>query len=392
MSTIAEMRSTVDWYDTKIAAEQDAERKGKLIASRDMIESKLEAAMQGLSLESKPTVPSAQIAHAQKVKAIESALHDVLLFRGTESNEAERFTARLNQMFHLLVTNNDVSLESDFVRLATMRLSEDVFQHLLQSAADISSFAKFKEVIKSTYGPKLNAVQQMNKLYDLEFDGKAKLSLFAQRCHETIRNGYVAMNAQWKKVKKVDTDIPGEQVALFFGMCYMTQHIKNADFQLYRDVIRDLDEVMDPNQLASRAEYFKDRVGGPLVSNCLFGNAFRYGNRRNHTDERQRDKKAKEAKGRSRESSPDSERENDHASRAERSSENKHDKYRKKGKPWKGKFKPKKHQHMSDHDDNCSDDNGSKGADQVLRESSTAYIVYDHNYPSQSVFTSANFL
>ena len=272
MSTIAEMRSTVDWYDTKIAAEQDAERKGKLIASRDMIESKLEAAMQGLSLESKPTVPSAQIAHAQKVKAIESALHDVPLFRGTQSNEAERFTARLNQMFHLLVTNNDVTLEPDFVRLSTMRLSEDVFQHILQSGSDIATFAKFKEVIKSTYGPKLNAVQQMNKLYDLEFDGKAKLSLFAQRCHETIRNGYSAMNKQWKKVKQVDTDIPGEQVALFFGMCYMTQHIKNADFQLYRDVIRDLDEVMDPNQLASRAEYFKDRVGGPLVSNCLFGN------------------------------------------------------------------------------------------------------------------------
>ena len=272
MSTISEMRSTVDWYDTKIAAEQDADRKAKLIASRDMIETKLDAAMQGLSLEQKPSVPSAQIAHAQKVKAIESALHDVPLFRGTQSNEAERFTARLSQMFHLLVTNNDATLEPDFVRLSTMRLSEDVFQHILQSGSDITTFAKFKDVIKSTYGPKLNAVQQMNKLYDLEFDGKAKLSLFAQRCHETIRNGYSAMNNQWKKVKQVDTDIPGEQVALFFGMCYMTQHIKNADFQLYRDVIRDLDEVMDPNQLASRAEYFKDRVGGPLVSNCLFGN------------------------------------------------------------------------------------------------------------------------
>ena len=296
MSTIAEMRSTVDWYDTKIAAEQDAERKGKLIASRDMVESKLEAAMQGMSLESKPTVPSAQIAHAQKVKAIESALHDVPLFRGTQSNEAERFTARLSQMFHLLVTNNDATLEPDFVRLSTMRLSEDVFQHILQSGSDITTFAKFKDVIKSTYGPKLNAVQQMNKLYDLEFDGKAKLSLFAQRCHETIRNGYSAMNKQWKKVKQVDTDIPGEQVALFFGMCYMTQHIKNADFQLYRDVIRDLDEVMDPNQLASRAEYFKDRVGGPLVSNCLFGN--RNGSRQ--TEHKPDGKRGKQAKAKDR--------------------------------------------------------------------------------------------
>ena len=61
---MAEMRSTVDWYDTKIAAEEDADRKAKLIASRDKAEAKLEAAMEGLSLEQKPTVSAAQIAHA----------------------------------------------------------------------------------------------------------------------------------------------------------------------------------------------------------------------------------------------------------------------------------------------------------------------------------------
>ena len=380
MSTIAEMRSTVDWYDTKIAAEQDAERKGKLIASRDMIESKLEAAMQGLSLESKPTVPSAQIAHAQKVKAIESALHDVPLFRGTESNEAERFTARLNQMFHLLVTNNDVSLESDFVRLATMRLSEDVFQHLLQSAADISSFAKFKEVIKSTYGPKLNAVQQMNKLYDLEFDGKAKLSLFAQRCHETIRNGYVAMNAQWKKVKKVDTDIPGEQVALFFGMCYMTQHIKNADFQLYRDVIRDLDEVMDPNQLASRAEYFKDRVGGPLVSNCLFGN--RNGPRqKEHKADGKRAKQAK-AKDRKRD------KRNDDPVEGDTDADNVGDDDQRRGKNSSRRngqyWKNSKHKGKNDDKEHKPDSRTNVCQDQNV-------IGNDWSQPDASVFTSASF-
>ena len=380
MSTIAEMRSTVDWYDTKIAAEQDAERKGKLIASRDMIESKLEAAMQGLSLESKPTVPSAQIAHAQKVKAIESALHDVPLFRGTESNEAERFTARLNQMFHLLVTNNDVSLESDFVRLATMRLSEDVFQHLLQSAADISSFAKFKEVIKSTYGPKLNAVQQMNKLYNLEFDGKAKLSLFAQRCHETIRNGYVAMNAQWKKVKKVDTDIPGEQVALFFGMCYMTQHIKNADFQLYRDVIRDLDEVMDPNQLASRAEYFKDRVGGPLVSNCLFGN--RNGPRqKEHKADGKRAKQAK-AKDRKRD------KRNDDPVEGDTDADNVGDDDQRRGKNSSRRngqyWKNSKHKGKNDDKEHKPDSRTNVCQDQNV-------IGNDWSQPDASVFTSASF-
>ena len=380
MTTIAEMRSTVDWYDTKIAAEQDAERKGKLIASRDMVESKLEAAMQGMSLESKPTVPSAQIAHAQKVKAIESALHDVPLFRGTQSNEAERFTARLNQMFHLLVTNNDVTLEPDFVRLSTMRLSEDVFQHILQSGSDIATFAKFKEVIKSTYGPKLNAVQQMNKLYDLEFDGKAKLSLFAQRCHETIRNGYSAMNKQWKKVKQVDTDIPGEQVALFFGMCYMTQHIKNADFQLYRDVIRDLDEVMDPNQLASRAEYFKDRVGGPLVSNCLFGN--RNGSRQTeHKPDGKRGKQAK-AKDRKRdkrnddpvEGDTDADNVGDDDQRRGKNSSRRNGQYWKNSKH-KGKNDDKEHK-----PDSCTN---------VCQDQNAVGSVWSQ--PDASVFTSASF-
>ena len=45
--------------------------------------------------------------------------------------------------------------------------------------------------------------------------------------------------------------------------------VKNTNYQLHRDLIKDLDECMDPNQLASKCEWFRDRLGG-RVPNALF--------------------------------------------------------------------------------------------------------------------------
>ena len=62
--------------------------------------------------------------------------------------------------------------------------------------------------------------------------------------------------------------------------------MKNTNYQLHRDLIKDLDECMDPNQLASKCEWFRDRLGG-RVPNALFNGAR---NRNRSSDRREKNR------------------------------------------------------------------------------------------------------
>ena len=123
----------------------------------------------------------------------------------------------------MLIKNGDASLEPQFVQQCKLKLSNAVFNHVVQSKTDVSTWDKFSSVIRSTYGPKLNATQLLNQIYDLELNNNGKFSLFAQQIHEKIRIGYSALNDQWKKKTGNTTDITGEATALYFGMCFMVQ-------------------------------------------------------------------------------------------------------------------------------------------------------------------------
>ena len=269
--SLADLRSMIELLEKKLeTAEDDA--KTKLQASHDSCLEAIRRLTDKLGTNN-DAVPSSISSRSQKIKMIENALSDVSIFTGAASNEAETFCGRLSQIHELLITQGDQDLEEQFVKFSMLRVSEPVFQHLMESKVDTSTFELFKKAIKETFGPKLNAVQLVNKLYDIDYDDKMKFSLFAQKIHECIRVGFAALNSQWKKAKNTSDDISSEQTALFFGMAFMTQHIKNSNFRLFRDLVRELDEIFDPNQLASRAEYFQDRIGGSYASShVLFNN------------------------------------------------------------------------------------------------------------------------
>ncbi len=278
--SLADLREMLEFLETKIE-KADGEAKTKLQQSHDSTLEAIKRLTDKLGTNA-DTPSSVTQAKGQKIKMIENALSNVSIFTGAVSNEAETFCGRLSQIHKLLVTDGDQTLEADFVKFSKMRLSEPVFKHLTESKIDTSTFELFKKAITETFGPKLNAVQLINKLYDINFDEKMKFSIFAQKCHEVIRVGFTALNAQWKKAKGTTDDISAEQTALFFGMSFMTQHIKNTNFRLFRDLVRELDEIFDPNQLAGRAEYFQDRMGGSYASSHVLFNRNNRGRRGNN--------------------------------------------------------------------------------------------------------------
>ena len=307
--SLKDLRETLDYLESKIKVAEDG-TKANLEATYKSTLDAVTRLTENVGKSGSP--PSSNYKSSQKLKALEVAVMDVPMFNGSGDAEVEQFCGRLSQLHHLLVEKGDTELAPDFIRLATMRLSQPVYQHLIQSQSDISDWNRFANVIRTTYGPKLNPTQLLNKLYDIDFSDESKFSLFAMKIHETIRVGYGALNEQWKKTKNVQTDITGEATAQYFGMCFFVQVLKNKDYQLHKDIIKDLESCLDANQLASKCQWFRDRVGPSAMSATLFGNAFRNGNRRNESKSGKKKKAStSDSKGNNRRKDNDNEFVND---------------------------------------------------------------------------------
>ena len=101
----------------------------------------------------------------------------------------------------------------------------------------------------------------MSKIFDVEFDEKAKFSVYAAAINEQLRTGYAAVNRLYKAVNGTTDNIPGEELSYFFGGVLLANHLKSTHFSIFRDLIPDLDKCMNPTQLANRGEYYFDRLG-----------------------------------------------------------------------------------------------------------------------------------
>ena len=150
MSTLAQLRETVDWYEAKIGAETDDARKNDLKAKRDAIEEKLQAATEALSkTDIKPNITNAT--QHSNVKAIEHALAAIPVFAGNNPTETETFIDRLSQAHTILVTKVDAALERTFVRCALLQLNGNVYKHLTNSATKVEKFEDLKNFLQEKF-------------------------------------------------------------------------------------------------------------------------------------------------------------------------------------------------------------------------------------------------
>ena len=84
-----------------------------------------------------------------------------------------------------------------------------------------------------------------------------------------MKNGWSALNRQWKEKKGVTTDMPGEDVFNFVGACHLSELIKQNEYETHRDMIRDLDEVFTVSDVANKAEYYRVRLKDKSGTNVM---------------------------------------------------------------------------------------------------------------------------
>ena len=266
--SLKELRETVDWYETKIGAETDDARKNELKAKRDAVEQKLQAATEALSKQDiKPNVMNAS--QHSNVKAIEHALAAIPVFAGNNPTETETFIDRLSQAHTILVTKVDATLEPTFVRCATLQLGGNVYKHLTNSGKNVEKFEDLKTFLQDNYAAKINAVQAMSKIFDVPFDERQPYATYATQMTNAIKVGYRKVNAQYKEMTSSAVDIDGETMALFFGGLMLANNIRSHNFDIFRDMLKDLDKTLNAEQIASSAEYYRHRTQSNQSSTFL---------------------------------------------------------------------------------------------------------------------------
>lgn len=232
-----------------------------------------------MSEDIKPAASVANYAQAQNIKSIENGLQNIPEFTGSHITECDSFLDRLQQIFTVTVTDVDPNLENHFLKSIKLKVSQPIYKHMISSKEPIVSFSKYKEFIRLNYGGKLSAVQTMSKIFDVPFNPDEQFHVYATSVTEYIRTGFSAVNMQHKRINKCDTDISAEDLAHFFGALLLSNNIKTNFFELHRDMVRDLDNVLNAQQVAARGEYYRDRIGTQSTSATYWGRSDKNGNR-----------------------------------------------------------------------------------------------------------------
>ena len=222
-----------------------------------------------IETEVKPRIESSGL--IQDKKSIENHLKTIPRFTGTTPEETERFIDRLRQAHEALVKGKNPELESVFLTHSKLLLDISISKHLHSGGKLIDSFEKMKTFLTEQYGPKVNSCQLLTKIFDEDFDVDGQISVFATRISELTKVAYSAVNSQYKRVHKCQTDIPAEDAMQFVAATVVANNIRGSNHTLWRDMIRDLDDCLTPHEVANKAEYYSQRLNKSGASSTFFG-------------------------------------------------------------------------------------------------------------------------
>ena len=71
-------------------------------------------------------------------------------------------------------------------------------------------------------------------------------------------------------MNKEGSDLSADQVLDFFGALIFSEELKKSHFHIFKDMTLDFDKLKDCNAVATKAEYFRERLSGNPVNESSF--------------------------------------------------------------------------------------------------------------------------
>ena len=196
-------------------------------------------------------------------------------FNGESISETENFLNKLDQLYQLLVVDIDSSLEPFFLNNIFRRLGHSVYKALKSKKNKIETFAEFKIFVKKNFGGQLNAFQSVSRIFDVKNDQDDKFHVYTGRLTEELETARGAIESHFKNINNSETELTADQALDFMGALIFSEKLKGSHFHIFKDITVDFDKFKNCGDVATRAEYFRERLSGnPITENTLLTKNF----------------------------------------------------------------------------------------------------------------------
>ena len=176
-------------------------------------------------------------------------------------SDVNRFITDLNKAYTIHVKpelREYPAMEKEFVKLAKQLLNEGIFQQMEDSRQPTSTFEELKAYLISTHGSQMTNFQYLSRAWDLQRYEGEKLTDFAGRLENTIREATVHITAKFKSDRQ-NAEMTAETAFSLMGAMLMSEKIKAWTPNIYPHLVKTMDRHYSAGGIASDAQRYLDR-------------------------------------------------------------------------------------------------------------------------------------
>ena len=170
-------------------------------------------------------------------------------------SDVNRFITDLNKAYTIHVKpelREYPAMEKEFVKLAKQLLNEGIFQQMEDSRQPTSTFEELKAYLISTHGSQMTNFQYLSRAWDLQRHEGEKLTDFAGRLENTIREATVHITAKFKSDRQ-NSEMTAETAFSLMGAMLMSEKIKAWAPNIYPHLVKTMDRHYSAGGIASDA-------------------------------------------------------------------------------------------------------------------------------------------
>ena len=143
------------------------------------------------------------------------------------------------------------NLEGEFVKAAQDLLDQGIFQQMVDSKQNTSTFEKLKTYLIGTHSSQMTNFQHLSRAWDLQWRDGEKLTDFDGRLENTIREAAVHIKNKYKKDK---VDLTVDMVFSIMGSMLMSEKVKDWNPNIYPHLVKTMDSHYTAIGIACEAQ------------------------------------------------------------------------------------------------------------------------------------------
>ena len=175
-------------------------------------------------------------------------------------NDMNQFTTVLNKTYMIHVITELVtypSLEAEFVKAAKDLLNHSIFQQMVDSQQDTSTFEQSKTYLIETCRCQMTNFQHLIQAWHLQWQDGEKLTDFAGQLKNTLRETPVHIKNKYKTDN--NTELTVYTLFSLMGAMLMSETVKTWNSNLYSNLIKTMDNHYMASGIACKAQQYVDR-------------------------------------------------------------------------------------------------------------------------------------